>query len=94
MKSTCPLLLPVVNLPTAQQVNETNGRPVTPYTVYEPRIYGFRIHEQAPNGPCMQWLRWREKLMSEHTVRHFRRRLLREGRDASETEEEMAEDAR
>jgi hypothetical protein len=25
--------------------------------IYEPRIYGFRIHASAVNGPRMQWLR-------------------------------------
>ena len=32
-----------------------------PMGVYVPRIYGFRVHESAPGGPCMQWLRMRRE---------------------------------
>ncbi|KAI9253544.1 casein kinase II, regulatory subunit [Sporodiniella umbellata] len=33
---------------------------VKPY-VYQPRIFGFRVHESAKSGPQMQWLRMRSE---------------------------------
>jgi hypothetical protein len=54
------------------QMNETNRNlstltseqilyhKIKPYEIYEPKIFGFRINNQAVNYPKYSWLRWRE----------------------------------
>lgn len=33
---------------------------IKPY-IYQPRIFGFRVHESSRSGPQMQWLRMRSQ---------------------------------
>ncbi|KAI8988681.1 casein kinase II regulatory subunit-domain-containing protein [Pilobolus umbonatus] len=39
--------------------------PIVPTTIYQPRIFGFRVNERSESGPRNQWLRMRQ---TEYTL--------------------------
>jgi casein kinase II subunit beta len=51
-----PHLIPPIS--STQEDGEA-GKRLDEYEVYCPRIFGFRVSEQARSGPRMGWLRYR-----------------------------------
>lgn len=60
--------------------------------VYQPKIYGFRVSEQAKNGPRMLWMRLRPQDPEELDMVDWRGRFYDDEDDEYDPEEGAEED--
>lgn len=60
--------------------------------LYVPRIYGFRVSEQAKSGPRMRWMRMRPENFQELESGAPPGKLAKVENDGEEVDEEEEED--
>lgn len=91
-------------LPTRQQISTNEQPPIIngvtpaslgpglgPGSIYEPRVYGFRVSERSRSGPRMQWLRDRPLDITELDETRRYEAAVDEEEEASLSAEEEAE---
>ncbi|KAJ3315105.1 casein kinase 2 regulatory subunit [Boothiomyces sp. JEL0838] len=59
-----PELVPSIN----QESFADPSQAISKYSVYTPRIFGFKVSLVSPTGPSMQWLRWKEGIIEDDKV--------------------------
>ncbi|KAI0702882.1 casein kinase II regulatory subunit-domain-containing protein [Cytidiella melzeri] len=83
-----------VNPPPFVNPNPHGGQKRPAGRVYQPKIYGFRVSEQAKNGPRMLWMRLRPQDPEELDMVDWRGRFYDDEDDEYDHEDGAAEEDR
>ena len=78
--------------PAFQNPNPHGGQKRPAGRVYQPKIYGFRVSEQAKSGPRMLWMRLRPQDPEELDMVDWRGRFYDDEDDEYDQEEGAEED--